>query len=106
KPVPTHNRASRAAAHRVLKPTSRAMPPDRGPRHVYAREILREDARTEQLTNAVPNKKARHQQASERRQISLEVVHGAFSSILLLLLCAACAESVRLHHPAAPAFVR
>jgi hypothetical protein len=68
---------------------------------VYAREILREDARTAQLTDAVPDKKARHQQASERRQVSFEIVHGAFSSILLLLLCAACAEPIsrtgRLH---------
>src|ERR1044071_1398752 len=65
-----------------------------GYRHMYAREILREDARTEQLTDAVPDKKARHQQASERRQVSFEIVHGAFFSILLLPLSAACAEPI------------
>jgi hypothetical protein len=45
-----------------------------GERHVHAREILREDAWTEQLIDAVPDEKARHQQASERRQISFEIV--------------------------------
>jgi hypothetical protein len=42
--------------------------------HVYARKILGEDARTVQLTDAVPDEKARHQQASERRQVCFEIV--------------------------------